>query len=120
MSEKLSIWELEEGKIYHMGSNSTKYRIKNKKLYYFSDSDMEEYRVWMESSNAIDYINDKVFTEIKPEPKLVEHYPAVYKMGDVYAHTMVLYHSEEVAKRIVDDFIRLATEYPAIMLEVKE
>ncbi len=61
------------------------------------------------------------FRIAKPEPKLVPHWPAIgTNPQGQYFLTAILYASEEQAKSAYVPVVRLATEYPPIMLEVKE
>lgn len=55
------------------------------------------------------------------EKKLVPHWPAIY-LG-IYESSILsasLFPNEEAARKEWSSIIRLATEYPPIMLEVKE
>ncbi len=61
------------------------------------------------------------FRIVKPEPKLVPHWPAVLRhSNDQPVLSVWLFTSIEDAHKIHPTMIRLATEYPPIMLEVKE
>ncbi len=61
------------------------------------------------------------YRTVKPEPKLVPHWPAVRHSDGIPFTTNSLYATEEQARgEWTEGFIRLATEYPPIMLEVKE
>jgi hypothetical protein len=56
----------------------------------------------------------------KKEPKLVPHWPAIVRSNVGYSISDSLYATEKEAEDDYDDFVRLATELPPIMLEVKE
>jgi hypothetical protein len=54
-----------------------------------------------------------------PAPKLAAHYPAVCGRPGEYWLADSLYTPEDDANACEANFIRLATEYPPVMLEVK-
>lgn len=55
----------------------------------------------------------------KPEPKLVQHWPAISLIDGQPYLSDCLFHDEQSARDFLPDFLRLAVEYPPIMLEVK-
>ncbi len=66
-----------------------------------------------------DFINNEY--RIKPaEPKLVPHWPALCGDGTYVWVSGMVFPNLEAAKKYSRCVIRLATEYPPIMLEVEE
>ena len=67
--------------------------------------------------NSIDY----EYRIAKPEPKLVPHWPAILGGKDQgYWVSDVLYCDEQSAREDNPNFVRLAREYPEVLLEVEE
>ncbi len=83
-----------------------------------------EFRKWEDDEwiawNGQSWHNLWKFRIVKPEPKLVPHWPAVFLGREGYWVSNLLYRSELEAPKDIGNFIKLATEYPPIMLEVKE
>lgn len=85
--------------------------------------DRVEYKVGLyewEKWTGTAWHQDKIYRIVKSEPKLVPHWPAIFKSEQKYYFTNTLYSSEIIATQRLENFVRLATEYPPIMLEVKE
>ena len=58
----MKVWELEEGKIYRNTTNYSKYKIKEGKLFYWSDNCL-----WIETCKPYNRVIDMNFKEIKRE-----------------------------------------------------
>ncbi len=69
---------------------------------------------------GISWSNNWNFRIVKPEPVLVPHWHAVIDGPSGCWLSYNLYATIDAARNDYDRAIRLATEYPAIMLEVKK
>lgn len=75
---------------------------------------------WLDLENPMWYFNIGDYRVKPEEPKLVPHWPAIFENSHGTFITSRLYKDFSQAKKAGAEPLRLATEYPPIMLEVKE